>query len=498
MKKETLGKHIIQLRGVSYKSHEISSHLKEGFIPLIKIYNITEDGFNKSNLSYIKKDKIKDENLIKKGDIILATSSGIENVIGKGIFFETDFNGSFHTFCRLIRSQKTLYPGYLKHFLKTSYYKKYINKAVQRKNIQYLNNKYIDNMLIPIPENYDDQIRIYMVLSHVELLITKRKESIHLLDELVKSIFHQMFGDPSKNEKGWPITSIGSFADIITGPFGSSLQKEDYITGGHPFINSNHVYGGGIKPDFNLTVSKEKYKKLSKYHLNVGDIVLTRRGNSAVVRDHSTGLLCGRGSMAIRINAEFSAIFFQHQIKNLFLKSVLERESKGVGMKNINFSIVKKLKVIIPPLSIQDKFSHVVKHIESLRTNYEVSLKQLNNLYKSLNHSAFSSELDLSLIPVEKLLKYKNDSVNLGGKTSVLKTKKIFSEKELIGIIKSKLDGLFGFDELWEIIENGSYEVFPEYEDVKKMIFTMLDGELPILSQIFDKEKKEILLRLNI
>lgn len=503
MKKEKLGKHIIQLRGVSYKPNEISSHLIEDddFIPLIKANNITEEGFNKRNLIYIKKNRIKNEQLIKKGDLVLAASSGSKKVIGKSIFFDTDFNGSFGAFCKLIRPQKSLFPGYLKHFFKTTHYRRSIEKSVQGANINNLKNEHIDNILIPIPENFDDQIRIYMVLSSVELLIAKRKESLRLLDELVKSTFHHMFGDPLKNEKGWQKKNIGSFADIITGPFGSLLHKEDYITGGHPLVNPSHILDGKIEPDFNLTITNEKYNELTKYHLNEGDIVLGRRGEigrSAVVRDNSNGLLCGTGSIIIRITDECSPIFLQYQIANSSLKNFLEGEAKGVIMKNINSSIVGKLKAIIPPSPIQDKFAQVVKNIEYFRTKYKISLSELEKLYNSLSRYAFSGDLDLSTIPMKKLLKYENDKKDLGGNSSMLETVKKFSKEELMEIIKSKSGYLFGFDELWEGIETDSYEVFPKYDDVKKMVFTMLEGESPLLSQVFDIEKEEILLRLNI
>ena len=59
---------------------------------------------------------------------------------------------------------------------------------------------FIDLAKIPIPEKYEDQIRIATLLSRTEALIVKRKESISLLEDLLKSTFLEMFGDPVKNE----------------------------------------------------------------------------------------------------------------------------------------------------------------------------------------------------------------------------------------------------------------------------------------------------------
>lgn len=498
MKKEKLGKHIIQLRGISYNLNEISSHLREDFIPLIKANNITEEGFNKKDLIYIKRNKIKNEQLIKKGDVVLTALNGSKKGIGKSIFFDADFNGSFGAFCKLIRPQKTLYPGYLKHFFKTPHYRWNIEKSVQGVKVNNLKDEHIANMLIPIPENYDDQIRICTVLSKVELLIAKRKESLCLLDELVNSTFHHMFGDPLKNEKGWEKKRISSFSDVITGLPSRLLHKVDYIKGGHPLVNPSHIIDGKIKPNLKLTILTELFNELTKYHLSVGDIVLGRSGKmgkSAVVTDNLIGLLCGKESMIIRINNGCRPVFLQHQIANSSLKIVLEKAARGIAMKTINPSIVEELMVVIPPLPIQEKFAQAVENIESVRIKYEMSLRELERLYNSLSHDAFLGKLDLSTISTKNLLKYK---IDLGGTFSMLETVKKFSKEELIAIVKSKSGNLFAFDELWESIEAGSYEEFPKYDEVKKMVFTMLGGESPLLSQVFDKEKEEILLRLNI
>ncbi|MDO6425233.1 hypothetical protein Q4521_22340, partial [Saccharophagus degradans] len=54
------------------------------------------------------------------------------------------------------------------------------------------------------------------VLSNCENLIQKRKESIALLDELLKSTFLEMFGDPAINNKGWELKAGSEFCSQIS------------------------------------------------------------------------------------------------------------------------------------------------------------------------------------------------------------------------------------------------------------------------------------------
>ena len=62
----------------------------------------------------------------------------------------------------------------------------------------------VRNLEIELP-TLNDQIRIAHLLGKVEGLIAQRKQHLQQLDDLLKSVFQEMFGDPVRNEKGWNI-----------------------------------------------------------------------------------------------------------------------------------------------------------------------------------------------------------------------------------------------------------------------------------------------------
>lgn len=215
------------------------------------------------------------------------------------------------------------------------------------------------------------------------------KKSYHKLiaatDELVKSQFMEMFGDPVTNEKGWPIVRLDSVADIRIGPFGSLLHKEDYIEGGHALVNPSHIIDGKIVPDQELTVSDEKYNLLSTYQLEKGDVVLGRRGEMgrcAVVT--VSGMLCGTGSMIIRPNGKIRPYFLQRMLASPSFRKVIENKAVGVTMMNINVPIVSSLMLPLLPASLQDEYIAFVQQSDKSKFELEQALAELNATYKRI------------------------------------------------------------------------------------------------------------------
>ena len=190
-----------------------------------------------------------------------------------------------------------------------------------------------------------------------------------------------MFGDPVRNEKCWPIVTLNEVAEIRIGPFGSLLHKEDYIKGGHALINPSHIIDGKIYIDANLTLSPEKYKELKAYHLEIGDVVLGRRGEMgrcAVVC--SSGLLCGTGSIIIRPNKNMAAYFLQTILSSLTYKKIIADKAVGVTMKNLNVPIVSSLPVPLLPLNLQKKFIAILQQVDKSKFLCQFTLKRFTDI----------------------------------------------------------------------------------------------------------------------
>jgi len=205
-----------------------------------------------------------------------------------------------------------------------------------------------------------------------------------------KSRFIEMFGDPVRNDKGWPLVPLASLAEIKIGPFGSLLHKEDYVRGGHALVNPSHIIDGQIVTDDDLTVSETKYAEMEAYHLRKGDIVLGRRGEMgrcAVV--YNDGLLCGTGSLIIRPAAEMLPYFLQKIISYPTFKESIEDMAVGVTMMNLNVPIVSNFMIPVLPLEKQSAYLRFVEQTDKSKVEIQNALNELEILKKSLMQQYF-------------------------------------------------------------------------------------------------------------
>ncbi len=236
----------------------------------------------------------------------------------------------------------------------------------------------------------DEQIYIADVLNRITELIKKRKQQLSKLDELVKSRFIELFGDPISNPHGFDKVALSELADIKIGPFGSLLHKEDYIEGGHALLNPSHIIDGKVAPDNKLTVSPQKYEELSAYHLKTGDVVMGRRGEMgrcAVVP--CDGYLCGTGSLMIRTKGEVTADYIQKIISFPSFKKTIEDMAVGQTMPNLNVPIVSNFQIIKPPIEVQKSYYAFVEQADKSKLAIQQSLEQLETLKKSLMQQYF-------------------------------------------------------------------------------------------------------------
>lgn len=194
--------------------------------------------------------------------------------------------------------------------------------------------------------------------------------------------------DLLKPKEGWKMVRLGECCDIITGPFGSSLHEKDYTKDGIPVINPQNIVDHKIIPIDSCLVSDETIERLSKYKLKIEDIVIARRGEMgrcAVVEENQDGWLCGTGCFAIKVHHEkVNAHFLQLQLCSESTKVVLENNSIGATMSNLNQSILCELEIDIPSLSEQQRIASILSGIDAKIAAEEKVLGKYGKIKKGL------------------------------------------------------------------------------------------------------------------
>jgi type I restriction enzyme S subunit len=280
---------------------------------------------------------------------------------------------------------------YIKNYLNYANLNKYIKGATRGK----LNKSVLENIPIPYPP-FPDQLHIASILSKAEILIAQRKESIRLLDEFLKSTFLEMFGDPVWNEKGWEML-----------PFSELVAKDCPLTYG--IVQPGNEYPNGvpvIRPvDLTQTlVTRDGLKlidpKISEQFkrtvLKGGELLMCVRGTTGVVSIASKeleGCNVTRGITPIWFSDDYNSLFAFGLFQTQAVKNRIQELTYGATLKQINLGDLRKIKLINPPIALQTQFAQIVEKTEALKSQYQQSLQELENLYGSLSQKAFRGEL---------------------------------------------------------------------------------------------------------
>jgi len=173
---------------------------------------------------------------------------------------------------------------------------------------------------------------------------------------------------PFELPEGWEWVRCGEyFQELCTGPFGSVIHKEDYVSDGIPLINPSHMIDGEIIADFDVSVPPEMALRLTAYRLSAGDVVLARRGEMgrfALVTESEDGWLCGTGSFFAKLHVECNRRYLALQLLDPRFRQHLLGQSVGSTMVNMNQRTLLETLVAIPPLAEQ---SRIVARVAELR-----------------------------------------------------------------------------------------------------------------------------------
>ncbi|MBI3099526.1 MAG: type I restriction endonuclease subunit S [Planctomycetes bacterium] len=123
-----LGDLLTVIRGVSYRKEHASKEPAPDRVPILRATNI-QDGLVFDDFVYVPNGYVSEEQLLRRGDIVIAASSGSRNVVGKAAQLTTDWSGSFGTFCFGLRPEPGVHPGYLAWFLQTSEYRHQVSNC---------------------------------------------------------------------------------------------------------------------------------------------------------------------------------------------------------------------------------------------------------------------------------------------------------------------------------------------------------------------------------
>ncbi len=337
------------------------------------------------------------DNTVSPGDVLFARMKGTKKVLEidgtlSNIIVSTGF--------AVLRPIEKCNGQYLSIYLKSDYFERQKEKFCSGAIQPAITNAGIKKLTIPLPP-LDDQKRIAYLLGKVEGLIAWRKQHLQQLDDLLKSIFMELFGDPVRNERGWDTAGIEEFCAAVVDCPHSTPDYSGERTG-YFCVRSGDIVDGYLDLSNTLHVGRDVFEeRIKRYAPQIGDIVYSREGgrlgNAARILGNES-ICLGQRIMLFKVSADHSADFLWALLESRSFKTKLQGLIGGGAAPRVNIKDVKRITVIQPPKDVQTLFSQITKRIDRIKSHYQQSLANLESLYGALSQKAFKGELDLSRV----------------------------------------------------------------------------------------------------
>jgi type I restriction enzyme S subunit len=231
-------------------------------------------------------------------------------------------------------------------------------------------------------------------LDHADALRIKDQELLQKYDELSRSIFAEMFGDPAKNEKGWDKIKLENCLEKGEKISYGIVQPGDEVEEGIPVIRvrdfeSMHVRRDRVRMVHPNCESKHKKTRLIGDELLIGCVGSV--GKIALVDESLKGYNIVRATARVRVNPNkinrtFLAFALSHQsIQNHFIS-----ETRTVSQPTLNIKQIGATEIIAPPIATQRKFNLIIENIFTLSKLVKSSSVEM--LFSSLLQNSFFLE----------------------------------------------------------------------------------------------------------
>lgn len=252
---------------------------------------------------------------------------------------------------------------------------------------------FMENALIPLP-SIDDQRRVVEILDRAVRIDRLRASAIQRLREFVPALFVKMFGDEEAHTQRWPVETLDRLlaekrGSIRTGPFGSQLRHSEFTDQGVPVLGIDNVVSNRFLWAKPRHVPLAKYAKFSRYRVFPGDVIITIMGTTGrvcVAPDDLPECMSTKHLCVLTLDRSVVEPFFVWGAL-LFDDNVRAQtrvHGQGQIMEGWNLTIVKRLRLRIPPIEIQRSFARIMVRIMALENIVLESSDTASNLRASL------------------------------------------------------------------------------------------------------------------
>lgn len=382
------------LNGYAFKS----SLYTESGLRIIRITNVQNGYIEDSEPKFYDIDKKYEvRNYILKEDDLLISLTG--NVGRVGVLQKEMLPAVLNqrVGCIRIKNESIINKRYLFNVLNNRKFEKACinnSKGIAQKN---LSTEWLKDYKINLP-NINEQEKISNKLDKVQEIIDIRKKQIEELDELIKSQFVELFGDIKINDKNWIKDAMGKYLTILT-DFSSNGSYKSLDSTVKMYDEPNYAYMVRTidleNQDYKNNVkyiTEDAYNFLSKSKVYPNDVIMNKIGSAGKVYlmpDLNMPVSLGRNAFLFRYTNDINPVFIYYLLKSDYGVSEIAQYVRGAVTKTITKDDARKIKIVVPPIELQNRFAKFVKLIDKQKNEIQKSLEEIQKLQESLMNKYF-------------------------------------------------------------------------------------------------------------
>lgn len=350
------------LNGFAFKSDQ---YVEDG-IRIIRIANV-QKGYIEDNVPvFYPINSVGLKYMLEEGDLLMSLTGNVGRVaVLQKKLLPAALNQ--RVACLRIKTNR-ITKSFLFHILNSDFFEQQCiraSKGVAQKNIS---TEWIKEYEIPMCSN-EEQLKISMVLDKIRNIIELRKNELHVLDNLVRARFIELFGAPDLNDKNWDVYKMEQLCEI-----GSSkrIYQNEQSTVGIPFLRISDLVNRmdtGSK-DCVLYISKKRFAELKEQGLVPvsGDILITARGTLGrcyiVQKDDEFYFQDGMITWLSKYNAKIRPLYISYLFEMSGFRKQIDSLQAGSTVAYLSISMTKKLDVMVPPIELQNQFANFVASVD--------------------------------------------------------------------------------------------------------------------------------------
>lgn len=373
-------------------------YVTEGY-PLVTSKNIIDGQIDITNVNYISEEDyetINKRSNVDHGDILMP----MIGTIGKPVIVNKEFDFAIKNVAliKFYEDSKVL-PTYIRYVLDSNLFHRYVEKENRGGTQKFISLGNIRNFPIPVV-SLEKQKEITSILNMLSQIIKSRRLQMELLDNLVKSRFVEMFGDPVENSMNWKISKLGDLSIQINSGNTPKGGEKVYVAEGITFFRSQNVWKDKLEMEDIAFIDKETHENMKRSSLKHGDILMTKTGrinteNSSLGR---AAIYLGKDDAA-NVNGHVYFIRLKPDINNEFILKILVSKEYlgyirsvcvgGIDKRQLNKNHIEDFPIICPPKDMQNRFIEFVHQVDKLKVIVQKSLDEMQILFKSLIQQYF-------------------------------------------------------------------------------------------------------------